>query len=155
MKMDRTREIKSYWQGKSKNHWAFICPVCQSKRRLPMRPRPTDFHYFQLILTALFVMVLTWNWFTWKGAVSFFPLWILFEVLYRGQARLSLDCPQCGFDPSLHLIDAQRAKEEMEKYWRKKFAEKGIPFPDKPKPVASVAGEAAKKGSLTEVMRER
>jgi predicted RNA-binding Zn-ribbon protein involved in translation (DUF1610 family) len=155
MDIDSPKKIKSYWQEKpSKAYWEFLCPVCRSSRRLPVRPRPTAFHYFQLVLTSVVFTVLAWKWFTWKGFVSFFPLWMVFEILYRGRARIALDCPQCGFDPSLHLLDAKRAREEMEKYWRKKFEEKGIPFPEKAQSTVATGEEVTKKGSLTEVIRE-
>ncbi|MFL5812764.1 MAG: hypothetical protein ACJ763_04250 [Bdellovibrionia bacterium] len=77
-------------------------------------------------------MLATWSWFEWKGIVSFFPLWSVFEVIYRARVRAALACDRCGFDPYLYLIDVPRAREVVENHWRKKFADKGIPYPSKP-----------------------
>ena len=52
-----------------------------------------------------------------------------FEGYYRSRVRIALSCPHCGFDPYLYLTDVKRARQEIEAYWRKKFAEKGIPYP--------------------------
>jgi hypothetical protein len=81
-------------------------------------------------LTSVVLMLATWKWFEWKGIVSFFPLWALFEMIYRSKVRASLACIHCGFDPYLYLIDVPRAREVVENHWRKKFAEKGIPYPE-------------------------
>jgi hypothetical protein len=42
-------------------------------------------------------------------------------------------CPQCGFDPFLYMVDVKRARNEVETHWRRKFAEKNIPYPERPK----------------------
>lgn len=76
-------------------------------------------------------MVLTWNWFAWKGIVAAIPFWIGFEVVFRSRVRAQVHCPKCGFDPFLFVTDEQLAKTEVENHWRKVFAEKGIPFPEK------------------------
>jgi len=85
----------------------------------------------QIGLTAVVFMLATWNRFEWKGIVSFFPFWTLFEVIYRSRVRAALACSHCGFDPYLYLNDVPRAREVVENHWRKKFAEKGIPYPEK------------------------
>jgi hypothetical protein len=85
-------------------------------------------------LTAAFFTLVTWQWFTWKGVVSFVPLWVIFEAVYRARVRVAMRCPHCGFDPYLYLVDVNRARTEIESHWRKKFAEKGIPYPEKPQP---------------------
>ncbi len=82
-------------------------------------------------------MVATWRWFEWRGVVSFVPFWLIFEAVYRARCRGILNCTQCGFDPYLYLIDTRRARAEVESHWRKKFAEKGIPYPGDPIPQAA------------------
>lgn len=77
-------------------------------------------------------MLATWNWFGWKGFVVFLPLWVIFETLYRSRVRAALNCEQCGFDPILYLVDVKRARREIEEHWKRKFAEKGIPYPTPP-----------------------
>jgi hypothetical protein len=75
-------------------------------------------------------MVVTWPWLQWKGVFSFLPLWIVFEVSYRTRVRADIRCRSCGFDPLLYLVDVQKAREEIREHWKKKFQEKGIPFPE-------------------------
>lgn len=89
--------------------------------------------------------------------VSFFPFWILFEFFYRARTRVALSCPHCGFDPYLYLADAQWARDEMETYWRKKFEEKGTPFPEKDQALSEFSPLNAqpmvdRKGGLTEIL---
>lgn len=88
-------------------------------------------HYGQLVLTSIVFALATSHWFSWKGIVVFVPLAIVFEIVYRSRARVALNCPHCGFDPYLYLTDIKRAREEIEAHWRRKFAEKGIPYPEK------------------------
>lgn len=125
-------KAKLYWRDKASASWSFICPLCASPRKLPCQPRPTLRHYVQIALTAAFFTLVTWSWFDWKGIVSFVPMWTVFEALYRGRVRAASHCPHCGFDPYLYLVDVKRARSEIEAHWRKKFAEKGIPYPEKP-----------------------
>jgi hypothetical protein len=76
--------------------------------------------------------LLTWTFFQWKGLVSFIPFWCIFEVIYRTRARATIYCKSCGFDPYLFLVDTELAKKEVDGHWRKKFEEKGIPYPEPP-----------------------
>lgn len=123
--------MKSLWNQKHKRVWSFFCPLCRTTRKIAHQPRPTPMHYGQLVITTLVFTVLTSHWFSWKGCVVFIPLSIVFEVIYRSRSRVALNCPHCGFDPYLYLTDIQRAREEIEGHWRRKFAEKGIPYPEK------------------------
>lgn len=122
---------RSFWRDRIRQIWAFYCPLCNVPRRIPYQPRPGFKHMAQVGLTAIIFMLATWSRFEWKGIVSFFPLWTIFEVVYRSRVRAALTCNQCGFDPYLYLIDVPRAREVVENHWRKKFAEKGIPYPEK------------------------
>ncbi len=79
-------------------------------------------------------MLATWHWFDWKGIVSFVPFWAVFEVFYRTRMRAALVCDQCGFDPVLYLVDVKKAREQVELHYRKLFADKGIPYPEKTPP---------------------
>ena len=121
---------KSLWQENSPDTWSFYCPQCKTPRRIPYRPKPGPKHYAQVGLTSAIVMLLTWNWFTWKGIVAFIPIWTVFEMIYRSRVRAALSCDNCGFDPVLYLVDAKRARRDIQVHWKKKFEEKGIPYPD-------------------------
>ena len=122
---------KSMWQGGPSQLWSFICPLCRANRKVPFQPKlGGKWRVFQIALTALMFMVLTWRWFSWRGIASFVPLWTVFEVVYRLRMRAALGCDQCGFDPYLFAVDPERARQEIDAHWRRKFAEKGIPYPE-------------------------
>ncbi len=124
---------KTFWKGKSKDLWEFFCPFCKLKRRLPYRPQPGGFRQIsQVVLTTALVTLASWPWFDWKGVVSFVPLWGVFEIIYRSRLRTALVCQNCGFDPYLYLTDVKKARTELEKTVRARYAEKGVPFPVKP-----------------------
>ena len=125
-------DTRSLWQNRYKNLWCFICPLCQAPRRVPFRPSPGVKAFLQIGLTTFFFTLICWRWFTWKGCVSFIPFWTVFELIYRARLRVALPCDQCGFDPYLFAIDARWASREVDAHWRKKFAEKGIPYPEPP-----------------------
>jgi hypothetical protein len=123
-------QLKTLWRGRSRDIWQFYCPLCRGPRRVPYRPRPGGARQIsQVAMTAVFFTLVTWSWFGWKGMVSFIPFWTIFEAVYRSRVRAALGCPQCGFDPYLYLVDVGRARSEIEGHWKKKFAEKGIPYP--------------------------
>lgn len=122
--------IKTHWKETSRSGWSFYCPLCKVFRRISQHPRPESArHIVQIGLTSLAFTLGAWSWFSWKGIVSFVPIWAVFEMIYRIRIRGILRCPHCGFDPVLFLSDTERAKKEVESHWRKVFAEKGIPYP--------------------------
>jgi hypothetical protein len=136
--------MKSLWKEHAKDVWSFYCPQCKIPRRVPYRSAPGGFkHFSQIGLTAAVVTLGTWRWFEWKGAVAFLPIWIVFEVLYRSRVRAALNCEQCGFDPILYLADVKSARREIEAHWKRKFEEKGIPYPDKNQIKEQVLQEAS------------
>lgn len=135
---------KSVWKQRSSEGWSFFCPLCRATRKVAMHTHPRPIHYFQVLLTSLVFTLATWNWFSFKGLVSFVPLWILFETVFRTRVRAALNCPDCGFDPYLYLVDIKRARDEIENHWRKKFAEKGIPYPEKQKPGSAPDSDAGR-----------
>jgi hypothetical protein len=121
---------KTLWKGRSGEFWSFYCPMCRTPRRLPYRAKPgTARHFAQVASTAAFLTLLTWPWFGIKGIVSFVPLWIAFESIYRARTRAAVACSACGFDPFLYMNDIKRARTAVEGHWRRKYAEKGIPYP--------------------------
>lgn len=130
---------KSSWQSAGSRHYKFFCPMCKVERKLPFKPQPGARHYAQVAITAVMFTLVTWPLFEWKGIVSFVPFWVIFESFYRIRVRAKVRCNDCGFDPFLHLVDVKKARAEVEEHWRKKFEEKGIPFPEKgkitPKPL--------------------
>lgn len=149
--------MKTVWNEKSLRAWSFYCPVCRANRIVTQKPSLKSFHYLQIFLTAGVFTLVTWHWFSWRGMVSFFPFWIVFEFFYRTRVRIALSCPHCGFDPYLYLADARWARDEMETHWRKKFEQRGIPFPEKdpvitgPNPSSSEP-MVDRKGGLTEIL---
>jgi predicted RNA-binding Zn-ribbon protein involved in translation (DUF1610 family) len=125
---------KSSWKPGSRQAWTFFCPLCRSQRILAQSPRPHLGHAFQIGLTSLVIAAAAWPWCGAKGLLSFVPLWTVFELVFRLRLRARLSCPHCGFDPYLYKTDVRRARGEVERFWRKRFQEKGVPFPGDPVP---------------------
>jgi hypothetical protein len=125
-------------QDRPDRPWKYYCPLCHVQRTLHQSaPKPTHRHYAQIALTTAVVMLALWPWTHWKGAVFFVPIWAVFELIFRVRTRAALICGSCGFDPTLYLIDPKKARADVEVFWRKKFAEKGIPYPGDEDPSAS------------------
>ncbi|MFZ9595637.1 MAG: hypothetical protein ACO3A2_06110 [Bdellovibrionia bacterium] len=130
--MESESFTSSPWKERSSKIWCFYCPLCKSPRRIPFRPEPGGFfHGFQVALSSCVFTAVFWKVFHLKGLVSFVPFWMVFEVVYRWRTRAALSCPGCGFDPYLFLSDLKTAQQEIQAHWKKKFAEKGIPYPEK------------------------
>lgn len=128
----KNQSIKTVWQERQPDVFTFICPLCKRARSLAFRTQPGGFKHIMAVgVTTLLFMLLAWNWFSWKGLVAFVPFWSIFEVVYRWRTRAALFCKECGFDPYLFKTDLKVAKREVEVHWRKKYAERGIPFPEK------------------------
>ena len=114
----------------AKQYWKYYCPLCGCERRMAQGPNPGQAkHFVQIGLTTAMVTLMTWQLFEWKGIVSFIPIWIVFETLYRLRVRAQMTCSQCGFDPFLYLTDTTRARGEVEAFWRTRFKERGIAYP--------------------------
>jgi hypothetical protein len=125
--------VKTYWKAQNASGWRFYCPLCQRLRQVPFRPSPGGFqHVSQVVLTALFLTVVGWPLWGWKGIVSVVPLWALFEATYRYWVRGLLRCPDCGFDPYLFLRDPKLAAQQIDAFWKKRFSDQGIPYPEPP-----------------------
>ena len=132
MDIKKTTRLAPFWRDRYTHLWCFICPLCKASRRVAFRPNPGGLRHVSQItlLTAVYTLI-GWSWQGWKGIVAFVPFWTLFEIIYRWHVRASLSCSQCGFDPYLFKVDLKLAHQEVEDHWRKKFAEKGIPYPEK------------------------
>jgi hypothetical protein len=129
------RQLKSIWREPKSRSWSFYCPLCKVSRKMPHHPKPGGpRHFIQVSLTAAVFTIACWSWFSWKGLVAFVPFWIAFEVAFRMRVRAALVCSQCGFDPFLYLSDEDRARRAIEEHWRRKFAEKGMPYPGEEPP---------------------
>jgi hypothetical protein len=115
------------WVDRSqRGAWRYYCPFCSISRALKMAPRPGWKHFGQILLTTLVFTAVFWP--LWGGAGLFLllPFWILFEALYRFKVRVELQCDHCGFDPTLFLADAERAKAEMKIFWEKKLGKSAV-----------------------------
>lgn len=124
---------KSIWRERFTQDFRFFCPMCSAPRRIGMHPKPGQpIHFVQIGITTLVVAIgmnLRWPWIGVKALVAFIPLWVVFEVIYRAKVRASVTCRKCGFDPVLYLADVDRTRDAIRDHWRKRFEEKGIPFP--------------------------
>lgn len=113
---------KGQWREPGqRNAWTYYCPFCGISRALRTAPRPGLRHFGQVLLTTLVFTAALWPFFGAAGLFLILPFWILFEVLFRLRVRAELRCQHCGFDPTLFLADAERAKIEMREFWEKKL----------------------------------
>lgn len=157
---------RSIWRERYTKNFSFYCPMCTVPRRIGMHPKPGQpIHFAQVGITAILISALSAHflpWIGWKAIVSFVPLWIGFETVYRAKIRASVACGQCGFDPFLYLADTKMARTAVRDHWRKKFEEKGIPFPEEtlgnnashsqpaaPKPAVNAASAPKKHGNFS------
>ena len=139
---------RTLWESPSHKVFSFFCPQCRSQRRIPLKPHPVSFlNVFRVLVSTVLFTILFFKFFAFKGLFVFFPLWISFEVLYRMRVRSLMACPGCGFDPYLYVQDPQNARKGIEQFWREKFKEKGIPYPEH-------LEESEEEASLDEEMEE-
>lgn len=118
----RLRGANGLWRDPGqRSAWRYYCPFCSISRALRTAPRPGLRHFAQVVLTTLVFTAALWPFFGGAGLFLLLPLWILFEVVYRLRVRAELRCQHCGFDPTLFLADAERAKVEMRAFWEKKL----------------------------------
>ncbi len=117
-------------QDRAGKPFKYYCPFCQVQHTLQQSaPKPTLKHHFQIALTTAVLMLILWPWTHLKGVVFFVPIWAIFELVFRTRTRAALVCVNCGFDPTLYLVDASKARTEVEVFWRKKFADRGLAYP--------------------------
>jgi hypothetical protein len=121
---------KSIWKASTRRVWEFFCPNCKQARRLAIPRKPLSIWAMsQLVGATAFITLATWSFSSWKGIVVIVPLAAAYELAYRLRVRGMMNCPHCGFDPYLYAVNVQSARREIEAFWRRKFDEKGIPFP--------------------------
>ncbi|NDF13976.1 hypothetical protein EB061_01465 [bacterium] len=113
----------------------FFCASCKRERlQAPPAKVGSPRFFAHIALATAFFALLFWPLMGVKGVFAFLlPVGIVMEALYRLKMRAALICPDCQFDPVLYLVDREKAIQQVEEAWRKKFTEKGIPFPEKPR----------------------
>ena len=124
--------LNSIWKKLERTGFKFYCVSCHKERHIEVPARAGSFQfYFHAGVTTAFMMLITWPIFHWKGVVLLVPVLGIFEGLYRMKMRSVLVCPDCDFDPILYMVDPDKAAQQVENVWRKKFEEKGYPFPER------------------------
>ena len=96
----------------------FLCPVCRSELRRPIRDAlPLAIHAKLLLTTSVLVLGVHW----WKGLESasrvvffYLPLWAFAEYLHGVRMRHSVQCEVCDFDPLLYKKDWRAARKRVE-----------------------------------------
>lgn len=146
-------KANTIWKKIERAGFKFYCVGCNRERRIHPPAKIGSPRFFsQILLTTMFLGLVTWPWLGFKGFVFFvIPVGVVFEFFYRMKMRGLLVCPDCEFDPILYLVDRKKAAHQVEQVWRKKFEQKGVPYPDKnpkkpevpPPPVATPEPEAA------------
>ena len=119
--------------NKRTNHtFKFYCVGCNRERRQAMPAKVGSVRFFaQIAVTTCFLSILTWPWLHMKGVFALvIPVGLAMEAFSRMKMRDALVCPDCSFDPTLYLSDRETAVHHVDEAWRKKFAEKGLPYPE-------------------------
>ena len=129
-------KVNTIWKKIEDSGFRFYCVGCNRERRLAPPAKVGSPKFFgHILLTTAFLTMLAWPIFQFKGmGVFLIPVGIAFEAFYRMKMRSNLVCPDCSFDPILYLVDREKAVLQVENVWRKKFEEKGFPFPDRKSP---------------------
>lgn len=109
------------WEARRAQVFTFYCPLCATERRSTLTPRIGSRHYFRVGVAAMAVTLALWPWLGIRGLVSFLPMWVVFESVYRVRSRAKLVCSQCGFDPVLYLADRKKAREDVVEFWKQKL----------------------------------
>ncbi len=132
---DRTSVIRQWMKQIENQGFKFFCVSCRRERRQTPPPKAGSPAFFlQVVLATLFFTLLFWPLMGAKGFLAFLiPMGAVLEAVYRLKMRSAMVCPDCKFDPILYLVDRPKALLQVEDAWRKKFTQKGIPFPEKTK----------------------
>lgn len=126
-------QAKSIWKKIEETGFKFYCVGCNRERRIhPPAKIGSALFIVQILLTTAVLTAATYSWFGLKGFAFFaIPVGLAFEVFYRIKMRAALVCPDCEFDPILYLVDRKKAAHQVERVWRKKFDQRGLPYPEK------------------------
>ncbi len=132
---NRSSRMEWLFRASRGEPFRFYCVGCKRERWQSPPAKAGSLKFFsQIAITTAFFSAMFWPWMGFKGVLAFLvPVGLVMEVAYRLKMRGSVACPDCGFDPILYLSDRKKAVRQVEEAWRKKFEEKGIPFPEKPK----------------------
>lgn len=111
----------------------FFCVSCRRERRqVPPSKVGSPKFFIQIFLATAFFTLLFWPLMGAKGFFAFLiPVGATLEAVYRLKMRAAMVCPDCKFDPILYLVDRSKAVHQVEEAWRKRFLDKGLPFPEK------------------------
>lgn len=131
----------SLWKKIEESGFKFYCVGCNKERRIhPPAKIGSKLFNAQILITSFIFTFATYPWLGFKGFAFFvIPVGIGFEAFYRMKMRAAIVCPDCEFDPILYLVDRKKAAHQVERVWRKKFEQRGFPYPEKnpKKPVLS------------------
>ncbi len=130
---NQNKDVSRFFKSIEKQGFRFFCVSCKRERRqVPPAKVGSPRFFGHIFLATAFFTVVFWPWMGIKGSFAFLiPVGLVMEAVYRLKMRASLACPDCQFDPILYLVDRSKAVKQVEEAWRKKFTEKGLPFPEK------------------------
>jgi hypothetical protein len=99
-----------YFERKVKN---FYCAFCRSPRTMNMQKHVKSFEIAISMAGSFLLMLLIFQNLDFRVLV-FFALFVsLFEFFVQLKYRLSMACPQCGFDPLLYMKSKEKACEQV------------------------------------------
>jgi hypothetical protein len=126
-------QANAIWKKIEETGFKFYCVGCNRERRIhPPARIGSALFYLQILITTASLSVAAYPWLGFKAfAFLVIPVGIAFEVFYRMKMRAAMVCPDCEFDPILYLVDRKKAAHQVERVWRKKFEQRGLPYPEK------------------------
>ncbi len=132
---NRSSRMDWLFRASRSEPFRFFCASCKRERWQSPPAKAGSLKFFaHVAITTAFFSALFWPWMGFKGLLAFLvPVGLVLEAMYRLKMRSAVVCPDCGFDPILYLSDRKKAVRRVEQAWRKKFEEKGLPYPEKTK----------------------
>ncbi len=102
--------------------YQFFCPLCGQEKKTPHPNHKTSLrNHVQIFLATSFFTLLTWEYFHWKGVVSYFLFWSLTDFFLRLKRRQLLICKSCGFDPFLYTSNPEKMRSVVRRHIQKRI----------------------------------
>jgi hypothetical protein len=130
------------------------CAFCKTPRRIYRKKNINLFNVSAAALTAVVVMFAIWQEFDPRAIIVFVICLAIAEAFVKLRWRLSVACPQCGFDPLLYIknpeVAAVKVKTRLEqrKEDPKYLLAKPLNLPAIPAEKAKALQSKDKKGQL-------
>lgn len=116
MKNRNSLKDKRFYKVKNPQR-EFFCALCRAPRQMKYGRNLQGRHFLQIVLLSIIASWLLFPWFKEKSLISFFFVWIVYELVHKFLYRRELPCPYCGFDATWYRRDVNVAKRLVEEFW--------------------------------------